>query len=129
MCDIVAQDVFGPTVGAECHNGFDFTLLFEESFFTILPCSLLLLCLPVQLFRSRSAPLTRRGVLFPGKLVYQPPVFRSCRADWHLDRPCVIDLRENYAIGVGASSPDADPKDTYYSGSRGFGCSYRAVDG
>lgn len=81
MCDIVVQDAFGPTVAAECHNGFDFTLLFEESFFTILPCSLFLLSLPVQLFRSRAAPLTRRGILFPGKLVYQPPVFRFDRAE------------------------------------------------
>jgi hypothetical protein len=38
MCDIAAQDLFGPTVAADCRNGFDFTLLFEESFFNILPC-------------------------------------------------------------------------------------------
>lgn len=75
MCDIAAQNVFGPTIGAGCRNGFDFTLLFEESFFTILPCSLFLLCLPLQLYQSHTPPLTRRGLLFPGKLVYQPPLF------------------------------------------------------
>ncbi|OQD90793.1 hypothetical protein PENANT_c001G10359 [Penicillium antarcticum] len=62
MCDIAVQDVFGPTVDSSCRNGFDYTLLFEESFFNILPyCT------------------------------------------------CVIDLRKDYAIGTGASSPAADP--------------------
>lgn len=70
MCDIAAENVFGPAVDVDCRNGFDFTLLFEESFFTILPCVLLLFCLPLQLYlRSHSPPLTPRGLLFPWKLV------------------------------------------------------------
>lgn len=51
MCDIAAQNVFGPTIGVHCHNGFDFTLLFEDTFFNILPCALFLLYLPLHLYR------------------------------------------------------------------------------
>lgn len=36
-CSIADEDVFGPTVDASCHNGFDFTLLFEELVLTLLP--------------------------------------------------------------------------------------------
>ncbi|KAJ5373912.1 hypothetical protein N7517_005918 [Penicillium concentricum] len=38
MCDIAAQNVFGLTISADCHDGFDFTLISEENFF--LPPSL-----------------------------------------------------------------------------------------
>ncbi|RDW67218.1 Metal resistance protein YCF1 [Aspergillus mulundensis] len=53
MCSIGVEDVFGPTVASTCRNGFDFTLLFEEAFFVIAPCSLLLLSLPFLLYRLR----------------------------------------------------------------------------
>lgn len=36
-CSIDVHDVFGPTVARSCLNGFDFTLLFEESVLTLLP--------------------------------------------------------------------------------------------
>ncbi|KAH8659923.1 ABC transporter [Xylariales sp. PMI_506] len=36
-CIIAVEDVFGPTVDVSCVDGFDFTLLFEESILTILP--------------------------------------------------------------------------------------------
>ncbi|KAG5953563.1 hypothetical protein E4U53_004782 [Claviceps sorghi] len=36
-CSIDVHDVFGPTVTHSCLNGFDFTLLFEESILTLLP--------------------------------------------------------------------------------------------
>lgn len=36
-CSIDIHDVFGPTVAYACLNGFDFTLLFEESILTLLP--------------------------------------------------------------------------------------------
>ncbi len=36
-CSITVEDTFGPTVASSCLTGFDFTLLFEESVFTILP--------------------------------------------------------------------------------------------
>ena len=31
------EDVWGPVVASSCLNGFDFTLLFEETILTILP--------------------------------------------------------------------------------------------
>jgi hypothetical protein len=40
-------EVFGPT--AECANCFDFTLIFEDGFFSILPSTLLLLVIPARL--------------------------------------------------------------------------------
>jgi hypothetical protein len=42
-CTVADEDVFGPFVNASCHNGFDFTLRFEETILTILPLSILLL--------------------------------------------------------------------------------------
>ncbi|RAH78396.1 multidrug resistance protein MDR [Aspergillus japonicus CBS 114.51] len=39
---------FGPQAGHGCRGGFDFTLLFEECFFSIAPSVLLLLILPVR---------------------------------------------------------------------------------
>lgn len=36
-CSIEVHDRFGPTVVSSCLNGFDFTLLFEESVLTLLP--------------------------------------------------------------------------------------------
>lgn len=50
-CSIRAEDTFGPAAAPECLDGFDFTLLFEESFFSIGVCSAMLLSLPVQLAR------------------------------------------------------------------------------
>lgn len=34
------EDVFGPTVDAFCHHGFDFTLLFEEIVLALIPITL-----------------------------------------------------------------------------------------
>ncbi|KAK5988781.1 ABC transporter gloK [Cladobotryum mycophilum] len=36
-CSIDVQDTFGPVVDSHCLDGFDFTLLFEETILTILP--------------------------------------------------------------------------------------------
>lgn len=36
-CSIVVENVFGPIVTRSCLDGFDFTLLFEESILTIAP--------------------------------------------------------------------------------------------
>ncbi|KAH0593670.1 hypothetical protein MHUMG1_08420 [Metarhizium humberi] len=44
-CSIDVHDVFGPTVAYACLNGFDFTLLFEESILTLLPLLLTVLIL------------------------------------------------------------------------------------
>ena len=42
-CPIEVEDRFGPEVAAECLGGFDFTLLFEEVFLSIIP--LIFVCL------------------------------------------------------------------------------------
>jgi hypothetical protein len=68
------DDTFGPTVRFQsCRDGFDFTLLFEESIFTILPAALLLCALPLR-FRSiyRRADMVRGSRLRLMKLVSQP---------------------------------------------------------
>lgn len=39
-CNIAIEDAWGPVVPASCLQGFDFTLLFEESILTILPLTL-----------------------------------------------------------------------------------------
>lgn len=36
-CSIADEDTFGPIVSGSCLDGFDFTLLFEESILTLLP--------------------------------------------------------------------------------------------
>lgn len=36
-CSIAEEDSFGPIISASCLDGFDFTLLFEESILTLLP--------------------------------------------------------------------------------------------
>lgn len=46
---LCSDDSFGPTVRFEtCRDGFDFTLLFEESIFAILPAGLLLCAVPIR---------------------------------------------------------------------------------
>ncbi|KAI5198310.1 hypothetical protein E4T39_06866 [Aureobasidium subglaciale] len=58
-------DDFGPAQSPHCQDGFDFTLLFEQSILSIGPSALLLLVYPVRLFQlhSRSKPVARPGVL------------------------------------------------------------------
>lgn len=40
LCSVVIEDVFGPLVSRACLDGFDFTLLFEETILTILPLAI-----------------------------------------------------------------------------------------
>ncbi|KAJ5364163.1 P-loop containing nucleoside triphosphate hydrolase protein [Penicillium cataractarum] len=54
-CSVADEDVFGPFVNASCHNGFDFTLLFEETILTLLPLLLLLLSGAVRVWNLRHA--------------------------------------------------------------------------
>ena len=49
------EDVFGPVVTASCRNGFDFTLLFEESILTLLPISIFLLIASARIWALRRA--------------------------------------------------------------------------
>ena len=49
-CPLDADDAFGPIVISSCRQGFDFTLLFEQSILSIVPSVILLLLIPVRLF-------------------------------------------------------------------------------
>jgi ATP-binding cassette subfamily C (CFTR/MRP) protein 1 len=56
-CLPTADNAFGPTVTAPCRDGFDFTFTFEQYFFTIAPCALVLVAAPPRLyFLSRLQP-------------------------------------------------------------------------
>jgi ATP-binding cassette subfamily C (CFTR/MRP) protein 1 len=48
-CSPISDNAFGP----QYCDSFDFTLLFEQSFFQITPCAILLLALPFRAFRLR----------------------------------------------------------------------------
>lgn len=58
-CKKHLDNVFGPQVNQSCRS-FDFTLLFEDAFFIMLPAALLLLLLPpkIQSLRRSSVKLT-----------------------------------------------------------------------
>ncbi|KID73703.1 ABC transporter, partial [Metarhizium brunneum ARSEF 3297] len=69
-CSIDVHNVFGPTVAYACLNGFDFTLLFEESILTLLPLLLTVLILvPRAVILWNTAPKVNRSWLFTLKLV------------------------------------------------------------
>ena len=69
QCSISTQNHFGPG-NNDCHDSFDFTLLFEETILTIGPLSLVLLALPFRLYGlSRTDPKVRLGWLHTLKLV------------------------------------------------------------
>lgn len=64
-CPIQQEAVFGPVVAAvpACYNGFDFTLLFQEIFFCLVPnVALAILLVPrlSQLLRRRHCPYTSK---------------------------------------------------------------------
>ncbi|ETN41096.1 uncharacterized protein HMPREF1541_03031 [Cyphellophora europaea CBS 101466] len=64
-CPIEVEDVFGPAVASTCHWGFDFTLLFEEIFFGIVPVVVLSVLIPLRLFQLyRRQPVFRPGVFY-----------------------------------------------------------------
>jgi ATP-binding cassette subfamily C (CFTR/MRP) protein 1 len=44
------DDTFGPWAGPDCRSGFDFTLLFEEVFLSILPLALIISIAPFRIF-------------------------------------------------------------------------------
>lgn len=68
-CSIDLHDVFGPTVAYSCLNGFDFTLLFEESILTLLPLLLTVLVLiPRVRFLCKTSTKVKRSWLFALKI-------------------------------------------------------------
>jgi ATP-binding cassette subfamily C (CFTR/MRP) protein 1 len=64
---------FGPWAGPDCRGGFDFTLLFEEVFFSTVPLVLYLVAVSFRIFYlwNRQAKLLRSGLLYT-KLVSNP---------------------------------------------------------
>ncbi|RBR10554.1 uncharacterized protein FIESC28_09418 [Fusarium coffeatum] len=52
---------FGPFVPPECRDGFDFTLVFEQSILVLIPASLLLVIAPFRIFHLRNAPVKVTG--------------------------------------------------------------------
>ena len=70
LCTISLEDQFGPQVGAECLDGFDFTLLFEESMFSISISAILLVVIPLRIaYLIRKPRKVVSGVLQLVKLV------------------------------------------------------------
>ncbi|KAJ5797953.1 uncharacterized protein N7503_007249 [Penicillium pulvis] len=65
------DDAFGPQV-KDCRGGFDFTLFFEECFFSIVPSALLLLALPLRYNQLRQSriPKVARSWLYWAKLIF-----------------------------------------------------------
>lgn len=63
---------FGPYAGEHCRGGFDFTLLFEEAIFSLIPISLILLIAPIRLFFLwRKQIKVSSSLILPVKLVSQ----------------------------------------------------------
>ncbi|KAF5005603.1 hypothetical protein FDECE_7964 [Fusarium decemcellulare] len=61
FCASSADAAFGPIVGPECRDGFDFTLTFEQSILVLSPAALLLLVAPFRLFNLYNAPVKVAG--------------------------------------------------------------------
>ncbi|KAK2590420.1 hypothetical protein QQS21_011893 [Conoideocrella luteorostrata] len=69
ICTPTADEAFGPAIEG-CRSGFDFTLVFEQSIFVILPASLLLLGAPFRLVYLGKSPVIINGsVLRNAKLL------------------------------------------------------------
>ena len=63
-CAPSADAAFGPVVSHECRDGFDFTIVFEQSIFVLLPSALLLLAAPWRLVHLGKARLKVAGQRF-----------------------------------------------------------------
>lgn len=61
-CD-EADRSFGPAVPSNCRGGFDFTLLFEEIFFSLLPSTTLLVAVSIRCWQLRHAERVAFGAL------------------------------------------------------------------
>jgi ATP-binding cassette subfamily C (CFTR/MRP) protein 1 len=74
FCD-AADDSFGPTIHPECRGGFDFTLLFEQAIFIIIPCAILLPLAVVRLYQLfKTEDIVIRNVVYTYKLVSQAQI-------------------------------------------------------
>ncbi|TGJ80985.1 hypothetical protein E0Z10_g7773 [Xylaria hypoxylon] len=96
-CTFEAEEWFGPTV-TECRRAFDFTLLFEELFFKLLPSILFLVAAVARVaVLAKSPPRVRFGFLYFAKIAVTG-VFTS------LELACLIivcvGLRDHTSITV-----------------------------
>ncbi|KAM0524595.1 hypothetical protein ACHAPE_000693 [Trichoderma viride] len=57
LCAPTADAAFGPVVDAACRDGFDFTLVFEQSVFVLLPAAMLVLMAPLRLLQLHKSPI------------------------------------------------------------------------
>jgi hypothetical protein len=57
LCAPTADAAFGPVVDAACRDGFDFTLVFEQSIFVLLPATMLFLMAPLRILQLRKSPI------------------------------------------------------------------------
>lgn len=76
-CSFEADNAFGPVMNSGCRDGFDFTLLFEQAIFGLIPAVAFLIFSPVRLQslakcevriqfnRLRSAKLVRTSTPLP----------------------------------------------------------------
>ncbi|KAF2030893.1 hypothetical protein EK21DRAFT_64674 [Setomelanomma holmii] len=72
ICALV-DDTFGPWAGPDCRGGFDFVLLFEETFLTILPLILILSIAPFRIvYIWRKQTQVRKSKLLYTKLLVWP---------------------------------------------------------
>lgn len=72
-CSPAADNAFGPATAAPCRDTFDFTLAFEQYFFTIVPSAILILAVPLRLWgvfrlKPRVAGLPLRFLKLVGSL-------------------------------------------------------------
>ncbi|KAF5540282.1 multidrug resistance-associated 1 [Fusarium mexicanum] len=61
LCTSSVDASFGPFVGPECRDGFDFTLVFEQCILVLFPAALLVILAPIRLFRLRNVPVKVTG--------------------------------------------------------------------
>ncbi|UJO17086.1 ABC multidrug transporter B [Fulvia fulva] len=70
-CTADIEDRFGPVVSSSCLNGFDFTLLFEEAFLTIVPLVIASAWATLRAAVLRNEPVkVRTSWLLPCKLLF-----------------------------------------------------------
>ena len=61
ICSPDADNVFGPIVADVCRQGFDFTLLFEQSVLSMVPSVLLILITPIRLYQLYQTSVKTRS--------------------------------------------------------------------
>lgn len=74
-CTPQADQAFGPGVSEACRGGLDFTLLFEQALFTLVPATIFLFAFPFRLvYLAKSEVRARASPIRTAKLVQGPPI-------------------------------------------------------